>query len=118
MAEKEPEWEYYDDTTTLSDLWQSLKDESLENDPLEFWLKTPLGESFNPLDFSRTFQKLLSNFNPYLEMSKNGCQSILRDKPRNIKTCHFDMSSEIGLFLISRNFLQKISKTPYMIIGD
>ena len=75
MAEKEPEWEYYDDTTTLSDLWQSLKDESLENDPLEFWLKTPLGESFNPLDFSRTFQKLLSNFNPYLEMSKNDCQS-------------------------------------------
>ena len=39
---KEEEWEYYDDTTTLSDLWQKLKDECLEEDPLEFWLKTPL----------------------------------------------------------------------------
>ena len=36
------EWEYYDDTTTLSDLWQNLKDESLENDPVNFWLKTPM----------------------------------------------------------------------------
>ena len=36
------DWEYYDDSTTLSDLWQKLKDECLEDDPLGFWLKTPL----------------------------------------------------------------------------
>ena len=38
----EDEWEYYDDDTTLSDLWQYLKNECLEDDPLAFWLKTPL----------------------------------------------------------------------------
>ena len=36
------EWEYYDDTITLSDLWQNLKNESLEDDPVNFWLKTPM----------------------------------------------------------------------------
>lgn len=36
------DWEYYDDTTTLTDLWQHLKDECLEDDPLGFWLKTPI----------------------------------------------------------------------------
>ena len=36
------EYEYYDDSTTLSDLWQFLSDENLEDDPLSFWLKTPL----------------------------------------------------------------------------
>ena len=41
MSEDE-DWEYYDDATTLSDLWQNLKDECLEDDPLAFWLKTPL----------------------------------------------------------------------------
>ena len=38
----EDDWEYYDDSTTLTDLWQNLKDQCLENDPAEFWLKAPL----------------------------------------------------------------------------
>lgn len=42
MSSNEDEWEYFDDSTTLTDLWQFLKDENLENDPLSFWLKTPL----------------------------------------------------------------------------
>ena len=42
MSDEEGDWEYYDDTTTLSDLWQHLKDECLENDPAAFWLKKPL----------------------------------------------------------------------------
>ncbi len=34
----EDDWEYYDDTTTLSDLWQTLTDKKT-NDPVEEWLK-------------------------------------------------------------------------------
>ena len=41
-GEDDSDWEYYDDTTTLTDLWQHLKNECLENDPAEFWLKAPL----------------------------------------------------------------------------
>jgi hypothetical protein len=42
MAEnQEEEWEYYDDSTTLTDLWQILKESNLENDPLDVWLKSP-----------------------------------------------------------------------------
>ena len=41
MADEE-DWEYYDDSTTLSDLWQYLRNECLEDDPVSFWLKTPI----------------------------------------------------------------------------
>ena len=41
MSSEDEDWEYYDDATTLTDLWQYLKDESLEDDPLDFWQKQP-----------------------------------------------------------------------------
>ena len=41
-SSEDEDWEYYDDATTLTDLWQYLKDESLEDDPLEFWQKQKL----------------------------------------------------------------------------
>ena len=44
MSSDDEDWEYYDDSTTLTDLWQHLKDESLEDDPLDFWLKQPLND--------------------------------------------------------------------------
>ena len=44
MSSDDEDWEYYDDSTTLTDLWQHLKDESLEDDPLGFWLKQPLND--------------------------------------------------------------------------